>query len=502
MVQCHFKWTNIPRRYKLVWAELFVTPNLHGILIPNYLKLAAYKVFIVVTNKPNQMYKNVSNKRIVSVIVLFISCFFAFYAKALAVSSSNTKACVKTDIKPGKKPTPSVRETKIVPSSANGDTTWKPVRRLWGLAFGDLYYNAHADAGNRGAETNYNGVPTYRNAFQFRRIYLGYDYDIDKRFTVELLLSSEPSANTPVSGITTISNSDNLSDNKMAFFIKLIDLRWKGVWKGTDVVVGESLTPLTVMLTEKIWGYRSVEKTIADFHRSNLYDLGIALQGNFDPQHKNFGYNLMIGNNSQASLLSATNANTGFYKAFYGDVYAKFLNQSLVFDFYSDYVKTAAATAAIGPQSRNMLKAFVAYTVPKITFGVEAYTQTISNGVTNATSAASENATVKAISIYTHGALYKDKVGFFARYDSYNPDNDFNATTIYTSNTTLPAYSPFTKEHFITAGLDFTPAKNVHFMPNIWFIQYQDQRDPSLASYIPDSHVLVYRATFYFIFGK
>ena len=44
----------------------------------------------------------------------------------------------------------------------------------------------------------YNGVPTYRNAFQFRRIYLGYDYEITKKFKAELLLASEPNANTGV----------------------------------------------------------------------------------------------------------------------------------------------------------------------------------------------------------------------------------------------------------------------------------------------------------------
>ena len=60
-------------------------------------------------------------------------------------------------------------------STTPTDTSWKPVRRVWGYAFGDYYYAAHADAGGRGAELNYGGVPTYRNAFQFRRIYLGYD---------------------------------------------------------------------------------------------------------------------------------------------------------------------------------------------------------------------------------------------------------------------------------------------------------------------------------------
>jgi hypothetical protein len=386
---------------------------------------------------------------------------------------------------------------------AVADTAWKPVRKLWGLTFGDFYYDAHADASNRGPETNYNSVPTYRNAFQFRRIYLGYDYDINKKFSVQLLLSSEPSANTPVQANTSIANSDNLADNKLAFFIKLIDLRVKNVWKGTDFVIGEQLTPVTVMLTEKIWGYRSIEKTIADFHRTNLYDVGGALEGTFDPENRNFGYDVMIGNNTLANLLPAANANTGFYKAFYGDVYAKLLNQTLILDLYADYMKTAPATVVLGGQSHNMIKGFAAYTTPKITFGVEAYTQQIVNGLTNVTAnKTGENATVEAISLYSHGAIYKNKLGFFARYDSYTPDNDFNASDIYTVNTNFAAYNPFTKEHFITAGLDFSPAKDVHFMPNVWFIQYKDLRDAVTAGYQTDNHVLVYRVTFFYQFGQ
>jgi hypothetical protein len=446
------------------------------------------------------MYKNVLNQYTIALILLFSSCFSAvtLYAQALSANSPINYAEIQIDKNADLFPANAATRPKTIET----DTTWKPIRRLWGASFGDFYYNAHADAGNRGTETNYNGVPTYRNAFQFRRIYLGYDYDIDWKFSVEVLLASEPAANTNVSGTTAISNSDNLADNKMAFYIKLLNLRWKNVFKGTDFVIGESLTPVTVMLTEKIWGYRSIEKTIADFHRSNLYDVGAALQGTFDPTTKNFGYDVMIGNNTQAGLLSAANANTGFFKAFYGDIYAKFLDQKLIFDLYADYMQTASGTAAIGQQSHGMFKGFAAYTTPKITIGIEAYTQRIVNAVTNTTTAKSENATVNALSIYTHGMITKDKLGFFARYDGYSPDNDFTAANIYTVNTNFSSYSPYTKEHFITAGLDFTPNKAVHFMPNLWFIQYKDQRDASTAGYIPDSHVLVYRLTFYFTFGK
>ncbi|HEY4327363.1 MAG TPA: hypothetical protein VGN20_25495 [Mucilaginibacter sp.] len=446
------------------------------------------------------MYKNVSNQLIVGLFLLYPSCFLAVTARAQLKSANSTTISANADTKADQKPP---NENISAPHQAQTDTTWKPVRRLWGFAFGDFYYMQHADAGNRGAETNYSGVPTYRNAFQFRRIYLGYDYDITRKFTAEVLLASEPAASTTPSGTTTISNGDNLADNKMAFYIKNFDLRWKGVWNGTDFLIGEMLTPAFPLLTEKIWGYRSIEKTISDFHRTNAYDVGVSLQGVFDPETKNFGYNILIGNNTTASLLPATNANTGFYKAFYGDVYAKFLNQTLIFDLYADYMQTAPATAALGGQSRNMLKGFVAYTTPKITFGLEAYTQKIVNGVTDVTAGkVGQDVTVKAISVYSHGAIYKDKVGFFARYDSYNPNTDFNAADVYTSNTNLAAYNPYYKEHFYTAGIDFTPAKNIHFMPNIWYIKYTDQRDPATTGYVADDHTLVYRLTFFYIFGK
>ena len=144
----------------------------------------------------------------------------------------------------------------------------------------------------------YNGVPTGRNAFQFRRLYLGYDYEITKKFKAEVLLASAPNANTGTVGATstststttitgapgvtgttttktttttTVSNSDNLVDGKMAFWIKNFNLRVRDVWSGTDFVIGEMGTPGFALnepgtngpnsLSETTWGYRSIEKT-------------------------------------------------------------------------------------------------------------------------------------------------------------------------------------------------------------------------------------------------
>lgn len=449
--------------------------------------------------------------------LLMCLTLIGFAVKAQNSDSATAATSTATEAKADVKSETKTAETKTVQKADDpADSTWKPQRRLWGYAFGDFYYAAHAPAltSTQGKEQNYYQVPSGRNAFQFRRVYLGYDYEITKRFKAEVLLSSEPTANTAAIGTSGVQGGDNLADNKMGFFIKNFNLRYRDLFYGTDFVIGEMSTPGFALneagtngatsLSETVWGYRSVERTITDFHKNNSYDLGASLQGTFDPKTKNFGYVAMVGNNSTSSLLSAANANTGFYKMFYGDIWGKFLDKKLVFDIYADYLKTSGdnATQTLGQQDHNMFKIFGAYTTPKLTVGVEAYTQKIANGVTSVTTKTGQDATVHGLSIFVKGAIVKDKIGFFARYDSYNPDTDFNNADSYTVNTNYGSYDPATKEKFYTAGLDFTPAKNIHFMPNLWLLDYKDQRDPATAGYVAPDHTLVYRFTFFYTFGK
>ena len=417
------------------------------------------------------------------------------------------------------KPTDKVTGEKTSSEKAAAeDTSWKPQRRVWGYAFGDYYYDGHSPAltSTQGKENSFYQVPTYRNAFLFRRIYLGYDYEISKKFKAEMLLASEPTANTnPVSTSATapvaIQNSDNLVDGKMSFYIKNINISMRDLWTGTDFVIGELSTPSFALnepgtnaptsLSETTWAYRSIERTITDFHKNNSFDVGAALQGTFDPATKNFGYVLMVGNNSQASLLSAASANTGFYKIVYGDIWGKFADNHLYVDVYADYAKTAPATYAIPGQDHNMYKLFVAYLSKPITIGVEAYTQSFASGVENKATGQAEDATVNALSVWVRGPVSKT-LNYFARFDTYNPDTNFNTADAYSANTNYSSYDPSTKEHFYTFGLDYNPTKNVHFMPNIWFVQYLDQELPTVSGYLPNNHTLVYRLTFFYTFGK
>ncbi|MDP4283072.1 MAG: hypothetical protein Q8891_01510 [Bacteroidota bacterium] len=357
--------------------------------------------------------------------------------------------------------------------------------QLWGYSFADFYYKGHSDTLNRGGGNQYTGIPKGRNAFQIRRLYFGYNYNINKKFSAEILLEA---ANGATSG-------DALADNKLAFYIKLANLRIKNVWKGTDLVLGQVSTLGFPMSSENIWAYRSIEKTIYDNRGAPSYDLGAALQGKFDPKTGNFGYDVMVGNGTGAKPEGDK------YKWLSTDIWGKFLDKKLYVNLYIDYNRMSPIAGM--QHSRSMIKGFVAYIVPKITVGVEAYNNRLQND-NQATEISTGNVDVltvqaKGISIFTHGPIIKDKLNFFARFDALNPDNKIDNAKYnkYVGNAS-GFNDPSTKEQFITAGLDFTPVSKVHLMPNIWYNKYINQG----FAYKYNSYDLVYRFTFYYVFGK
>ena len=389
--------------------------------------------------------------------------------------------------------------------------------RIWGYSFADFYYKVHAHSLNRGGNNQYTGIPNNRNAFQIRRVYLGYDYNISKKFSAELLLAAEdnfPAFNPPSSAAA---SGDELSNSKLSFYIKLANLRWKNIWNGTDLVVGQQSTPTFALLSEKVWNYRSIERTITDIRRTGSYDLGVGLQGFLDPKAKNFGYNLLMANGTGAKPVANN------YRWLYGDIYHYFFNKKIVVDFYADYQKLNWIST--WHHDRQMVKGFVAYTTPAFTIGVEGFANTIRND-TKATKIAGGadtiNTQANGISFYVHGDIVKNKLRFFARVDTYNPNKKID-NSVYKSYTGISSPSGYNtgsyeatysssgsvasvtstgdvtaKETFLTLGLDITPVKNVHFMPNIWYSHYSSQ----LAAGTNADYDLVWRMTFYFVFGK
>ena len=408
-------------------------------------------------------------------------------------------------------------------------STVKPHGQLWGAAFGDFAYKGNADNLNRGVN-QYSGTPINNNMFQWRRVYLGYNYEISKHFTAELLLSAENDYQSGVLGQTTA--GDILANNKFAPFLKWCNLRWKNIWKGTDLVLGQvnnpaiGITGRNNQTSEEVWAYRSIEKTVSDIRGTPVYDLGAELQGWFDDKG-NYGYDVMVGNGQ------GDRPENDMYKWFYGDVYAKFFDKQLVIDLYQDYERLNWGVYVPGVKAgtespngawyhdRNMTKLFAAWTTTKLTIGFEGFRNTIMGdvkmtGKDGNTYYRTTNA--MDMSVFIRGRILSKKngapkLGFFARYDNYDPSGNLNSivndANIKSYTATTAAYDPTTKEQFVVVGLDYTPVKNVHFMPNLWVNTYTSSLSQNAANtgYNPNITTnkgtdVVWRLTFYYLYGR
>lgn len=409
------------------------------------------------------------------------------------------------------------------PMTTVDTSTFKPSGNLWGYTFGDYAYKGNSDVAYnpatpttpfyRGGSNQYTGMPASTSMFQFRRIYLGYSYDISPKFTADFLLAAEDDFNngldsqktaaSTAAGATTGSAGDVLSNSKFSPYVKIANIRWKNIFKNSDLTVGQQATPSFAktyrndQTAEEVWGYRSIERTISDIRRTPSFDMGVSLQGWFDKKG-NFGYMLMVGNGQ-----SAKPENDNF-KWFYGDVYAKFFEKDgksrLLVDIYQDYerlnwgVWTPGAKAGVQSPNgfwyhdRNMTKLFLAWNTKPLTIGFEGFQNTILGdikvtGVDGNTYY--RTSMTMAMSFYVRGRIVSKVAGdlksdpmlnFFARFDNYDPSgnlsniaNDVN-TKAYAAQTSN--YEPTTKEQFVTLGLDYMPFRNVHIMPNLWLNTY------------------------------
>lgn len=351
---------------------------------------------------------------------------------------------------------------------------FKPSGKLWGYAFGDFLYKAHANSVGM-TNTQYANTanqPKDFNSFDIRRVYLGYDYDISPKFATQVLMSYE---------------GNTLADGSRTFYIKAANIRWKNIFHNSDLVFGQTSTPTFATTSEPIWGYRALEKTIMDMRKiGGSNDVGISLQGKFNDKG-DYGYNVMIGNGTGAV------AENNRFKKFYGDVYAKFLDQKLIVDLGGD---NEIGQFKPYEKSKTTFKAMAAYQTSGFTVGVEGFEQIQKNYTifTNASAQAdTANAVAAGISVFARGTLIKDKLNFAIRYDSYNPDTKFSSSNTYKSSYT------FFKESFFLFGLDYMPAKNVHIMPNIWYNGYSNKATAQ-NGLDKTSNDLAARLTVYYIF--
>ncbi len=358
---------------------------------------------------------------------------------------------------------------------------FKPSGKISGYAFGDYAYKLHADSALRGKQ-QYSGLPKNYSSFNLRRVYLGYDYQFSPNISSQLLLAHE-------SGFESNPGStDALVDGNRSVYVKALNIRFKNIIPRATIVFGQQSTPTFANLSEHIWGYRSIEKTIADMRGvSSSTDLGLGVFGKIG-KSENVGYDIMVGNANGAKL------ENNKFKRIYTSLYFYLLNKKLVIQGNYEHDRSASAPVQ---QDINNFKAYAAYHTSKTTFAVEAFTQLKTNNAMYVMGADSLYSDVapSGISFYITQQLTPDKLKFFVRYDIYNPDSKY-----ISSNKYISGYST-TKESFATLGLDILAYKNVHIMPNLWYNHYGSKL-PGVSGKLKGDYDLEARVTLYFLFNK
>jgi hypothetical protein len=183
---------------------------------------------------------------------------------------------------------------------------------------------------------------------------------------------------------------------------------------------------------------------------------------------------------------TAQKLETDKYKKLYGELYAKFLDQKIILDVTSDYEPLSTT------QSKTTFKGFAAYQTDLVTAGVELLTQSQKNAGTDTASGPKKvNVTPFGLSFFVRGQAFPNKLNYFVRFDSYDPNTNYTST--------LKLGSANYNESFFTAGFDYTPFKNVHFMPNIWMDSYSSLKKGA-TSLAKSDYDLTARLTFFYIF--
>ena len=420
---------------------------------------------------------------------------------------------------------------------SNAQEDFKPSGNLWGYVFGDYAVKSHNDTLSRGGgSVQYKGTnplsssnvvsgtnPAPANmqtdAFQIRRVYLGYDYRLTKNISAQIVLANEQNVD---------------AGGRNTTYLKFANIKYSNIFnlKNTDLVFGQYFTCSWAAPygTEPLGGYRAVERTVMDMHAmDNATDLGASLQGkawtqknvsdSLKPQF--IGYYLQVGNNNGA-VPNASN-----FKKVRMNLFFAALQQKLTVGLYGDYLvqqlspyRTLNAT----------MKIYAAYTTEKFRIGAEAFQQFNMNSdiykiyVDGVQPPGAANDTSYGLqlgwSVFASVNIIKNKLNAFARMDRYNPDANYSSACVYTkaysaiqNSGVAGALNPtttFYTQTFYSAGLDWTPNARFHIIPNIWYNGYKTMMSTTgangtgsdLSARTKSDYDLVYRLTFYFIFNS
>ena len=297
--------------------------------------------------------------------------------------------------------------------------------KISGYFFGDYYY----------VLKSHDGRLEERNGFQYRRVYFTYEKDLpaelSMRFRLEMNGKSFPTARQTAS--------------KLEPYLKHGYLKWKPFGWRTNIYFGLSGAPIWRNV-EKVWGYRSVAKTVIDLHKmGSSVDFGVGLQGDIDVSKK-ISYHLMIANGTGTLAEIDKNKKISFSLA------AKPV-AGVTLEGYAD-LENAADRG-----KWSTVQGFLGYQRERFRFGIQLTNQTRQQ-------ADADNLNILASSVFGAVQLLKKKVSVFARFDRLFDPNP---------NAEIISYIPFddtARSNMILVGLDWTPTDAVHIIPNLVFVFY------------------------------
>jgi len=300
-----------------------------------------------------------------------------------------------------------------------------PLRAQTGVEFSGLLYGDYFAILNNHIE-ELEG----ENAFQFRRIYLTFEQDLSDKFDYRIRMEFRNSG-------------DFTTKDKMEPFIKDAYLRWSK--NNHSILFGISSSP-TWGVVERVWGYRSVEKTALDLHRfGSSREFGIAFKGSFG-KGKKINYHLMAANGNGVS------SEVGKGKK--GLISLSVIPHSgLVVEGYIDFDDRPEGKRRITAQ------AFAGIEKENFRAGLQFAHQLRRIGPNT------DDLSLQVLSLFAIKKLHKNAWGF-VRYDKMFDPNPDGEKIAY-----IP-FDPTAESNFILVGIDIKADEDISIVPNLEAVLY------------------------------
>ena len=281
--------------------------------------------------------------------------------------------------------------------------------KLKGYMFGEYYYVT-------------SGAKKKENGFRFRRIYLTYDLKWNDSFSGRFRLEAK--------------DAGFGGKDKMVPFVKNAYLRYRK--NDRAVYFGLFGTP-TWNVSERVWGYRSIEMTILDHHKfGSSADLGVGFNGKLDDGGMARAQ-VMLGNGG------GQNAEVDNGKKIYALLHLKPVG-SIEGTAYVDW------EGKPGGKDKATFAVFLGMSGKAFHGGIEGFVRI------HKKAADGEDVQIRGISVFGAAGV-APKAKMFGRVDIYDPSDR----------------AAEDGEYLVIAGIDLMPIPDVHVMPNVWARAFQAQ---------------------------